>query len=81
MTPFFLTALAIARTTDLAVTLPRRLLDRYGEAFGLRTLSPTFELPRIAMQQTWHTRLDRDAGHSWLRKTMLAVARDLGGPA
>jgi DNA-binding transcriptional LysR family regulator len=81
VTPFFLTALAIARSTDLAVTLPSRLLDAYGAAFGLRALAPGFELPRLAMHQTWHARLDRDAGHAWLRKTVLAIATDLKAPS
>jgi DNA-binding transcriptional LysR family regulator len=81
VTPFFLAALAIARSTDLAVTLPARLLDAYGAAFGLRSLAPSFELPRLAMHQTWHARLDRDAGHAWLRRTLLEIGADLRAPS
>jgi DNA-binding transcriptional LysR family regulator len=61
----FSTALALARATDLIVSVPERHTGR------LRTGMHSFPLPVSTPQFTvsllWHPRLDADPAHRWLR--------------
>jgi DNA-binding transcriptional LysR family regulator len=81
VTPFFFAALALARASDLVVTLPALLLTRYAPAFELQTRAPAFALPKITMRHTWHRRREGDSGHAWLRQTLVEIGKDLRAPS
>ncbi|MEI4272983.1 LysR family transcriptional regulator [Klenkia sp. LSe6-5] len=67
--------LALARSTDLVVTVPDR--HTAGLRAGLRTLEVPVDLPALTVSLAWHLRQDADPAHRWLRSCVSAVA---GGP-
>jgi len=44
---------------------------------GLKLLEPPVPIPDVEESMYWSTRVDRDAGHIWLRELMRGIARDL----
>jgi DNA-binding transcriptional LysR family regulator len=74
--PGFLDALDIARRSDLIALAPRSCL--FGSemlAQGLQPFDLPVATPDIAISVMWHPRLDADAGHRWLRQTLVAICR------
>ena len=65
-------------STDLICTLPRRFLQRFDQVLDFNE-SP-LELAPFAMNLFWHSRMNADAAHTWLRKQVLQSARH-GAPA
>jgi DNA-binding transcriptional LysR family regulator len=62
----FAAALALARASDLIVTVPER------HTAGLRTDMHSFPLPvptpTVTVSLLWHPRMDADPAHRWLRE-------------
>jgi DNA-binding transcriptional LysR family regulator len=70
----YLLAIEAVRTQDMVATLPRALLARCGG--GLTLFAPPVPLAPFTLAAAWHTRVDRDAAHRWLRERLSAsVAR------
>jgi DNA-binding transcriptional LysR family regulator len=70
------TAAAIAVASSEWVTaLPRVLAEHYAEALPLAWFEFPFELPTVAVAQTWHPRLDRDPVHRLARECLVALTR------
>lgn len=61
----FVTALALARATDLVATVP----DRYTGTLrsGMVSFPLPFTMPEILISMLWHPRQDADPAHRWLR--------------
>lgn len=61
----FVTALALARVSDLVATVP----DRYTGMLrsGMVTFPLPFAMPDLLISMLWHPRLDADPAHRWLR--------------
>jgi DNA-binding transcriptional LysR family regulator len=61
----FVTALALARASDLVATVP----DRYTATLrsGMVTFALPFAMPDLLISMLWHPRLDADPAHRWLR--------------
>jgi DNA-binding transcriptional LysR family regulator len=61
----FGTALALARASDLIVSVP----ERHTAALraGLHSFPLPFKTPEITVSLLWHPRLDADPAHRWLR--------------
>lgn len=57
----------IVSTTDLVVTVPRKLAERVAEPFGLCHIMPPIALPPLHTHVFWHRRFHQDAGNQWLR--------------
>jgi DNA-binding transcriptional LysR family regulator len=76
--PHFLVAPRIAATTDLVLTLPRRVARLVERDLPLVVLEPPLPLKPFAMSMLWHERQAGDAGHAWLRRTLadLVQAQD-----
>lgn len=74
--PGFSDAMRVAGHSDLIALVPRSCLG--GDAMSRDGLSP-FELPvrtpAITISAMWHPRMDADAGHRWLRETLLHLCR------
>lgn len=72
---------AILLGTDMVMTLSSRLARQMAAAHGLETLA----LPPDVAEATQHTRLsmifhrrfEADQGHAWLRRLLLALAREV----
>jgi DNA-binding transcriptional LysR family regulator len=76
----FSTALQVVRRTNLLCVLPRSYVQASGAASGLALCALPFDLTRIEVGLLWHRRHERDAGHTWLRRTVAAVARGVAHP-
>jgi DNA-binding transcriptional LysR family regulator len=71
--PHFAVVPHVIADTDLVCTLPVRVAERYAELLPLHVTEPPLELPSFTISMTWHERLDRDPGHTWLREQLWAL--------
>jgi DNA-binding transcriptional LysR family regulator len=62
----FSTALALARATDLIVSVPERHTGKL--RFGMHSFPLPVSTPPFTVSLLWHPRLDADPGHRWLRE-------------
>lgn len=76
--PHFYAALAICAGTDLAVTLPASVADRYVDAGALiRRPAPVAGEP-FTIALLWPAMLARDPAQAWLRDEVAAATRAAG---
>ena len=68
----------VVANTDLVVTCPRSVL-RLGDVFGLKAMKPPVELGADRASLVWHSRMQDDPGHRWLRELIAEMARELNG--
>jgi DNA-binding transcriptional LysR family regulator len=68
----------ILARTDMVMTLSARLAMRLSEAHGLVVRPVPVETRHTRLSLVFHRRFEADAGHAWLRRTLLAVAREVG---
>ncbi|WP_179400772.1 LysR family transcriptional regulator [Burkholderia guangdongensis] len=68
----YMVAPLIAMRSDLALTAPLRLLQRY----PARVLELPFEVPYLEYHCYWHRSVDRDQGNQWLREQLMRLMRD-----
>ena len=61
----FSTALALARASDLVVTVPERHTGNLRA--GMHSFPLPISVPDITVALLWHPRLDADPAHRWLR--------------
>lgn len=54
--------------TDLLLTAPRRLLERYRETFPVTVLEHPCPPPRLKLQMVWHAVTHADPAKAWLRR-------------
>jgi DNA-binding transcriptional LysR family regulator len=59
--PSFMAAAAVVAGTDFVATLPESLVQRFGESFGLRVLTPSAPRVSVAVNLAWHERTEHDA--------------------
>ncbi len=64
--------------TDMVMTLSARLAQRMAETHGLVLRPCPVELRHMRLSMVFHRRFEADAGHAWLRRTLLSVAREVG---
>ena len=67
----------ILARTDMVMTLSGRLAHLLAEAHGLVVRESPVEIRHTRLSMIFHRRLESDAGHAWLRRLMLAVAREV----
>ena len=67
----FATAIALARDTDLIVSVPERYTAHQPE--GLHRFALPLTLPTFTVAMLWHPRLDADLAHRWLRGCLREV--------
>jgi DNA-binding transcriptional LysR family regulator len=67
----FSTALALARATDLIVSVPEKHTGRLRA--GMRTFPLPVSTPPFTVSLLWHPRLDADPAHRWLRQCVQAA--------
>ncbi len=75
--PYFVTALQIVGETDYVLTVSERIAKRYAASLGLRLFEVPIKLRPYALSLVWHPRLDRDAGHRFLREVFLRAAKEV----
>ena len=72
--PYFATAALIAAQTDLVLTLPMRVADRFARPHGLVRLRAPVELDGFGYRLLWHPRNDVDLGGIWIRARISELA-------
>jgi LysR family nod box-dependent transcriptional activator len=60
--------------TDRIATLQMRLADKLAASYPIRVVPLPLPLPVLEEVMMWHPRLDRDAGHAWLRGVLRETA-------
>jgi DNA-binding transcriptional LysR family regulator len=73
--PYLWAALRSVPGTEYMVTVPRRLGNALEGDRTLRVLKPPHELRPFKYLMVWHRRMNSDAAHNWLRKTMRKAGR------
>jgi DNA-binding transcriptional LysR family regulator len=68
----------ILARTDMVMTLSARLAMRLAETHALVVRPCPVEIRHTRLSLVFHRRLEADPGHAWLRRTLLAVAREVG---
>ncbi|MBY0338219.1 MAG: LysR family transcriptional regulator [Acetobacteraceae bacterium] len=66
---------AILKRTDMIITLSARLADQLCAAHGLACREPPVDVRHTRLSLVFHRRFEADAGHAWLRRLVLEVAR------
>jgi hypothetical protein len=62
----------------MVMTLSARLAHRMAEAHGLVLRPVPVEIQHTRLSMIFHRRFEADGGHAWLRRLLLAVAREVG---
>jgi DNA-binding transcriptional LysR family regulator len=73
--PSFVACAFVASQTDVVGTMPAKLADYLVQSLPIAVFTPPLSLPRIEISQIWHERVDRDAGHRWLRTKIFELFR------
>ena len=74
-TAHFVTAPIVATTSDLLVTLPRRVAEALAPHHDLVISRPPIEIPDFSVVMLWADPMDRDPAHAWLRDRIAEIAR------
>jgi DNA-binding transcriptional LysR family regulator len=67
----------ILQRTEMVMTLSARLARRLAEAHGLVLRECPVEIRHTRLSMIFHRRFESEAGHAWLRRMILAVAREV----
>ncbi len=71
----FLLAPLLLQGADFIATEPKRLFLAHAGELTLR--KPPLDIPEFDVAQMWHSRLDADPGHIWLRKLLKETVLDV----
>ena len=63
--------------TDRVATIQTRLAGKLAASYPIRVVPLPLPLPALQEAMMWHPRLDRDAGHAWLRSVLRETAATL----
>jgi len=67
----------ILKRTDMVMTLSSRLARVIAEDHGLALRESPVEIRHTRLSMIFHRRFESDAGHAWLRRLILSVAREV----
>jgi DNA-binding transcriptional LysR family regulator len=67
----------ILARTEMIISLSSRLACQMAAAHGLVRREPPVTLRHSRLSMVFHRRFEADAGHAWLRRLVLAVAREV----
>ncbi len=67
----------ILQRTDMVITLSARLACQMALAHRLVLRDPPVAVEHMRLSLVFHRRFEADAGHAWLRRLILGVARDV----
>lgn len=67
----FSTAIALARSSDLIASVPRRHTENL--RLGMYSFELPVDMPEITVAMQWHPRMDADPAHRWLRRIVTEI--------
>lgn len=79
--PHFLSAPFIVANTDMLLSLPGRIAEKFVGLAPLSVLPVPFDLPSYDLVMVWHPLRENDPAHRWLREQILAVRQSLDEPS
>ena len=68
--PNYLGIGGLVASTDLIVTVPRRVAETLVRIADVKLVAPPFDLPVFAIKQHWHDRYQHDPANRWLRSVI-----------
>ncbi len=75
--PNFLSAPFTVATTDLLLSLPRRIAEACVRTAPLKMVEVPFGLPPYDLIMVWHPLRDNVASHVWLRDQIVGISREI----
>jgi DNA-binding transcriptional LysR family regulator len=75
--PHFLSAPLIVAKTDLVLSLPLRIAERFAHLAPLKVLRVPIELPAYELVMIRHPVREKEPAHRWLRERIVEVCRPL----
>ncbi|MDB5415636.1 MAG: LysR family transcriptional regulator, partial [Rubritepida sp.] len=66
----------ILARTEMIITLSARLAHQMEESHRLVTREPPVDVKHTRLSMIFHRRFEADPGHAWLRRMILAEARE-----
>ena len=75
--PHLLSMPLVVSQSDFVCTLPARMAREFADQFRLKTLQTPIKLAPLRVFQIWHSRMDNDPAHRWLRRSLLDLCRRL----
>ncbi|APR80116.1 Transcriptional regulator [Minicystis rosea] len=73
--PYFAAAPAVLAATDMVLTAPARLSRRLAVRHPLVVVPAPLRLPGFTFRICWHTRVQHDPAHAWLRARLGRLCR------
>lgn len=73
--PHFAAAPGVIATSDLAVTVPRKMIEAYAHV-GVTGLPLPFAVPGLELALYWHERSQEDPANRWLRGVFVELFSD-----
>ncbi|MBV8889423.1 MAG: LysR family transcriptional regulator [Alphaproteobacteria bacterium] len=73
-TPQFQAALAILRHSDMAVLVPRRLVEPVSEQYNLAVFEPPYPSPPFDVMALWHRQHGDQPALDWIRQVLREAA-------
>jgi DNA-binding transcriptional LysR family regulator len=77
LVPHFLSAPLIIAQTDLALTLPYRIAERFVQMAPLKLLQTPIAFPSYQMSMIWHPLYEKDPAQKWLRTQIQIIGQQI----
>lgn len=68
--PHFMSIPFIVASTDLLVTVPAALGEKFKTIADIRLIYPPVEVPTVDLRQHWHRKFHRDEANIWIRSVL-----------
>lgn len=75
--PNFLSAPLIVSQTDMILSLPYRIAERFKKIAPLEIFPVPIKLPIYDLVMVWHPLRDKDPAHLWLRNKIVEIGRNI----
>lgn len=75
--PHFLSAPLIIAQTDMALTLPYRIAEKFAQMVPIKLLPTPIDLPNYPLSMIWHPLYDKNPADQWLREQVAEVGKQI----
>jgi DNA-binding transcriptional LysR family regulator len=75
--PHFLSAPLIVAKTDMVLSLPLRIAEKFVQIAPVKILHVPLDLPSYPVIMVWHPLFDKEAAHCWLREQIAGIGRGI----
>lgn len=74
--PDFMVLPFVISSSDLVLTMPKRLADQFAGVASLRLMPPPVPIPTFEICMFWHERVHHDPANAWLRQTVVQLFKE-----